>query len=150
MRDDLKARALIDAVAAFFGTNVFDHAAGSTDEDPEEDMDGEAAQLEAHAARYLRVLAEGARKAATPRRGGGGGERRRSGGGGWCGEGGGGRPREGGGGLAAVFGGPVPVRTRRGGSLRRLLTPLDVFSFPPLDKQFGEYASAEERDGPDG
>ena len=50
-----KIRALTRAAAAFFGTNVFDHPFGSDVEDPNDGLDDEDAQLEAHA-RYVRVL----------------------------------------------------------------------------------------------
>ena len=54
-RADAKIRALTRAAAAFFGTNVFDHPFGSDVEDPNDGLDDEDAQLEAHA-RYVRVL----------------------------------------------------------------------------------------------
>ena len=54
-RADAKILALTRAAAAFFGTNVFDHPFGSDVEDPNDRLDDEDAQLEAHA-RYLRVL----------------------------------------------------------------------------------------------
>ena len=148
LRDDLKARALIDAVAAFFGTNVFDHAAGSTDEDPEEDLDGEAAQLEAHA-RYLRVLAEGARKAATSAAAAEGASAAEAGGGG-----GGGRaaeddhPGKEEGASRRYSRGPSPFGPGEEAPFAASLPPLDVFSFPPLDERFGEYASAKNATDP--
>ena len=54
-RADAKIRALTRAAAAFFGTNIFDHPFGSDVEDPNDGLDDEDAQLEAHA-RYVRVL----------------------------------------------------------------------------------------------
>ena len=57
----LKVLVLADAEAAFFGTNVFTHQIGSTDEDPLDvlgDQDQEPAQVDAHV-RYAHVLETG-------------------------------------------------------------------------------------------